>query len=72
MKTPEDKVKQAQTEMDAALAKRNRAKKLWDEAEEELIVARIKMKDAQEEILKRNYQGIQAQYERDLRKKRLS
>ena len=46
MKTAEDKKLQAQTEMDAAIAKRFRAKKLWAEAEEELIMARMKMQDA--------------------------
>lgn len=46
MRTREDRIKQAQTEIDAALAKRSRAKKLWEEAEEELIMAQIKMGDA--------------------------
>ena len=46
MKIPEDKMKQAQCEIDAAMAKRYRARRLWDEAEEELIIARIKLEDA--------------------------
>ena len=61
MKTPEDKVKQAQTEINAALAKRARGSKLWAEAEEELIMAEIKMQDA-----------LKEQEEARLRKKRLS
>lgn len=46
MKTAEDKKLQAQVQMDAAMAKRFRARKLWAEAEEELVMARIKMQDA--------------------------
>ena len=49
IRTPEVKMKQAQCEIDAALAKRARARKLWDEAEEELIIARIKMQEAEHE-----------------------
>ena len=61
MRTPEDKVKQAQAEIDAALVKRARGSKLWAEAEEELIMAEIKMQDA-----------LKAQREAELRVKRLS
>ena len=46
MMTIEDRKKQAQVQMDAAMAKRFRARKLWAEAEEELVMARIKMQDA--------------------------
>lgn len=46
MRTAEDKIRQAQAEMDAAMAKRYRARKLWAEAEEELVMARMKMQDA--------------------------
>lgn len=49
MRTQEDKKLQAQAEMDAAMAKRFRARKLWAEAEEELVMARMKMQDALEE-----------------------
>ena len=52
IKTPDLKIKQAQCEIDAALAKRNRARKLWDEAEEELVMARIKMTEAEREAAK--------------------
>ena len=45
MRTIEDKAKQAQCEIDAAIAKRNRARQLWDEAEEELVIARIKLEE---------------------------
>lgn len=46
MRTPADRIKQAQVEIDAALAKRSRARKLWDEAEEELAMANLKLQDA--------------------------
>ena len=49
MKTVEDRIKQAQVEMDAAMAKRMRARKLWAEADEELVMARMKMQDALKE-----------------------
>lgn len=45
--TPHDRMRQAQCEMDRALAKRQLARKLWDEAEEELIEARYKMEVAE-------------------------
>ena len=61
MRTPEDKVKQAQVSLDRAIAKRQQAQKLWAEAEEELIIAEIKMQDA-----------LKAQHEAELRVKRLS
>lgn len=43
MKTKEDKLKQAQAEVDAALAKRNVAWRMWIEAGEELAKARMKL-----------------------------
>lgn len=52
IKTPDLKIKQVQREIDAALAKRNRARKLWEEAEEELVMARIKMTEAEREAAK--------------------
>lgn len=50
--TPENRVNQARCEIDAALAKRNHARKLWEEAEEEIIRARIKMEAAEREAAK--------------------
>ena len=47
MRMPEDKVKQAQVSLDRAIAKRQLAQKLWDEAEEEMLMANILIKDAQ-------------------------
>lgn len=47
MRTPEDKVKQAQVSLDRAIAKRQQAQKLWAEAEEEILMANILIKDAQ-------------------------
>ena len=46
MKTAVDLIRQAQCEIDAAIAKRTRAKKLFEEAEEEIIMARLKLEDA--------------------------
>lgn len=46
MRTRPDLLKQAQTEISAALAKRMLSKKLWQEAEEELAMANIKLRDA--------------------------
>lgn len=43
MKTKEDKLKQAQAEVEAALAKRNVAWRMWIEAGEELAKARMKL-----------------------------
>ena len=60
MKTPDDRIKQAQAEINAAFAKRIRARKLWDEAETEIIEARIKMEDAVNE--KRSNQAVQRLY----------
>lgn len=53
MRTVEDRVKQAQAEIDAALAKRSRAKQLWLDAEEELTMARLKLLDLSKEIKRR-------------------
>lgn len=47
MMTAEDKVKQAQVSLDRAIAKRQLAQKLWSEAEEEMLMANILIKDAQ-------------------------
>ena len=47
MRAAEDKVKRAQVSMDNAIAKRNLAQKLWDEAEEEMLMAKLLMQDAQ-------------------------
>ena len=52
IKTPDLKIKQAQCEIDTAIAKRNRARKLWEEADEELIMARIKLREAEREAAK--------------------
>ena len=46
MKTPADRIKQAEVEINSAIAKRLRAQKLWQEADEELVIARLKMEDA--------------------------
>ena len=61
IRTPEVKMKQAQCEIDAALAKRARARKLCDEAEEELIIARIKMQEAEHEAAKKRQAGTAEQ-----------
>lgn len=53
MKTLEDRKKQAQCEIDAALAKRHRAWQMWQDSEEELIQARIKLADISDEENKR-------------------
>ena len=53
MRTVEDRVKQAQAEIDAALAKRSRANQLWLDAEEELTMARLKLLDLSKEIKRR-------------------
>lgn len=45
MKTIEDKRKQLQCRVDAAIAKRNRARQLEQEAEEELVEIRIEYAD---------------------------
>lgn len=50
MRTAEDKKKQAQAEINAAVAKRIRANRLLQEAEEDLIEARLKMEDAEREL----------------------
>ena len=47
MRTQEDKVKRAQVSLDRAIAKRQLAQKLWSEAEEEMLMANILIKDAQ-------------------------
>lgn len=47
MRMPEDKVKRAQVSLDRAIAKRQLAQKLWSEAEEEMLMANILIKDAQ-------------------------
>lgn len=52
MKTRNDRIKQAQAEIDAALAKRRLARKLWEESDEELVMAQIKMGDAVNELQK--------------------
>ena len=44
-----DKMKLAQTMADKAIAKRNYAMKLMDEAEEELIQARMLMQEVEDE-----------------------
>lgn len=65
MKTKDDRIRQAQTEMDTALAKRARAKQMWEEAEEELIMAKIKMEDAVDEDQirqRRNFTYTSARY----------
>lgn len=45
MRTLEDRKKQAQCEIDTALAKRHRAWQMWQDAEEELTEARMKLAD---------------------------
>ena len=45
MTTIEDRMRQAQCEIDAALAKRHRAWQLWQDVEEELTMARMKLAD---------------------------
>lgn len=49
IKSPEDRIRQAQAEIDAALAKRNYGYKLLNEAEEEMAVARLKLSEAQKD-----------------------
>ena len=49
MKTTEDRKKQAQCEIDAAMAKRHRAWQMWQDAEEELTMARMKLADISDE-----------------------
>ena len=44
---PADKIKRAHVQIDKAIAKRNYAKKLWDESEEELIEAQIILREAE-------------------------
>lgn len=53
MRTLEDRKKQAQCEIDTALAKRHRAWQMWQDAEEELAVARLKLADISDEEGKR-------------------
>lgn len=53
MRTIEDRKKQAQCEIDAALAKRHRAWQMWQDAEEELVMARMKLADLSDEELKK-------------------
>lgn len=53
MQTLEDRKKQAQCEIDAAMAKRHRAWQMWQDAEEELIEARMKLADLSDEEEKR-------------------
>lgn len=45
--SPGDRIRQAQAELDAALAKRNYGYKLLNEAEEEMSMARLKLTEAQ-------------------------
>lgn len=45
--SPGDRIRQAQAEIDAALAKRNYGYKLLNEAEEEMSMARLKLTEAQ-------------------------
>ncbi len=52
MLTPANRMKQAQIEIDRAIAKRNLADKLWAEADEELTQAHIKMEDARLDEIK--------------------
>lgn len=53
MRTLEDRKKQAQCEIDAALAKRHKAWQMWQDAEEELTAARMKLADISDEEGKR-------------------
>jgi hypothetical protein len=53
MRTIEDRKKQAQCEIDTALAKRHRAWQMWQNAEEELTEARMKLADISDEEGKR-------------------
>lgn len=52
MRTLEDRKKQLQCRTDAAIAKRNRARQMEDEAESELIEIRIEWEDLLKERLK--------------------
>lgn len=45
--SPGDRIRQAQAEIDAAMAKRNYGYKLLNEAEEEMSMARLKLTEAQ-------------------------
>ena len=45
MRTTGDKLQQAQCEINAALAKRNRAYQMLQEAEEEIVMAQMKIND---------------------------
>lgn len=47
IQSPGDRIRQAQAELDAALAKRNYGYKLLNEAEEEMSMARLKLTEAQ-------------------------
>ena len=47
IQSPGDRIRQAQAEIDAALAKRNYGYKLLNEAEEEMSMARVKLTEAQ-------------------------
>ncbi len=47
IQSPGDRIRQAQAEIDAALAKRNYGYKLLNEAEEEMSMARLKLTEAQ-------------------------
>ena len=47
IQSPGDRIRQAQAEVDAALAKRNYGYKLLNEAEEEMSMARLKLTEAQ-------------------------
>ena len=48
MKTREDLLKQAHAEIDTALAKRRRAYQMIQDADEEIVMARMKISDIQE------------------------
>lgn len=47
IQSPGDRIRQAQAEIDAAMAKRNYGYKLLNEAEEEMSMARLKLAEAQ-------------------------
>ncbi len=54
MQTLEDRKKQAQCEIDAAMAKRHRAWQMWQDADEGLVMARMKLADLSDEEEKRS------------------
>ncbi len=47
IQSPGDRIRQAQAEIDAAMAKRHYGHKLLNEAEEEMSMARLKLTEAQ-------------------------